>query len=487
MARDHSILGILRTALSLRWTIAGRLTRHYWLATTLLLLGATIYLYVGLQRSLDVQDHALLASKVKVLRVLLEEHTDNPRALHSEIEHEAGEESTLRYFLRVVDADGRTLVETPGMNTLLPVSLFPAPGLRIDPLLPSEREVTSGKKFLIGAALAGRGDEPGARRVLHVALDVSYNQVMLASYRNQLIAAFVIGTTLSAFVGAGIARTGLRPLARITLATQRTTASRLHARIATQKWPDELTALAGEFDRMLDRLEDSFRRLEQCTGDMAHALRNPINNLRGEAEVLLQRARTPQEYQQTLASSLEEYDRLARMIDGLLFIARADDATTAIEKKAFQVRAEIEAVRDFYDALASEKGVRIVCEGDATLCADAMLVRRAISNLLANALKHTPAGGVVTVAARPIDAAAAEISVSDTGAGIPAELTGRVFERFYQVDKSRDHTAKGAGLGLAIVKSIMRLHGGEVTLTSELGHGTKIVLHFPPAPETGCA
>lgn len=483
MSRDLSLLAVLRTAFSLRWTIVGRLTRHYCLATAVLLLGASLYLYYGLRRSLDAQNHALVASKVKVLRVLLEEHGGDARALHSEIEHEAGEESVLRYCLRVLDAEGRTIVETPGMGARLPVDQFPAPGRRTDPMLPAEREFTAGHDFLIGAALAGRGDDLEARRILHVALDVSPSQAALRTYRNQLASAFGLGTVLAAMVGAAVARASLRPLGRIARATQQTTARELNRRIASHPWPEELTALAAEFDRMLDRLEDSFRRLEQCTGDMAHALRNPINNLRGEAEVLLQRPRTPQEYQQTLTSALEEYDRLARMIDGLLFIARADDVTAALERRSFPARVEMDAVREFYDALASDKGVRVVCEGDAMLCADPMLVRRALSNLLGNALKHTPAGGTVTLAARRTDPRSAEIAVTDTGTGIPPELVERVFERFYQVDKSRDGTAKGAGLGLAIVKSIMRLHGGEVALSSAPGRGTTVVLRFRDPPD----
>ncbi|MBA4136146.1 MAG: two-component sensor histidine kinase [Opitutus sp.] len=482
MATDISFAAVARSALSLRWSITGRLVRHYFFSTSLLLLASTVYLYYGLHRSLAEQGHALLASKVKVLRVLLGGHEENPAVLRSEIEHEAGEESVLKYFLRVLDGDGRVLVETPGMSQALPPAVFPPPGLRGDPMEPAERTLTSGHEYLLGAALAGVGDDPASRRVLHVALDVSPNEDVLAGYRNNLLAAFIGGSLVAALIGALVARAGLRPLARITHATQQTTASRLNARISQTLWPTELTELARSFDGMLDRLEGSFRRLDQCTGDMAHALRNPINNLRGEAEVVLQRARTPQEYQQTLASSLEEYDRLARMIDGLLFIARADEAHTALEVRPFDVRAEIEAVREFYDALATEKGVQVTSAGEARLEADSMLVRRAISNLLANALKHTPAGGAITIAARSFVDGAVEITVTDTGGGIPAEHVDRVFERFFQVDKTRDQTVKGAGLGLAIVRSIMHLHGGTAELASTPRQGTRVKLRFPPRP-----
>lgn len=482
MPAKPTLASALRAAFSLRWSISGRLARHYFLSTALFLVAATTYLHLGLQRSLDEQDHALMASKVKVLRVLLRQSAANPGALHSEIEHEAGAESVLKYFLRVLDGDGRVLVETEGMSALLPSEVFPSPGLPADPLVPAERQLEAGHRYYLGSALADL--RPGSeRRILHVALDVSHNDLVLAEYRQDLALVLVAGVLVAALAGAAIARAGLHPLARISQAVQATTASRLHSRISQSQWPVELTVLAAEFDRMLERLEDSFQRLRQCTGDMAHALRNPINNLRGEAEVVLQRARSPQEYQQTLASSLEEYDRLARMIDGLLFIARADDVRTAIDLRRFEVRAEMEAVHEFYEALAAERGVHVVCEGEATLCADSMLVRRAISNLLANALKHTPAGGVITMSAGTQADGTVEIVVEDTGLGIPSEHVPHVFDRFYQADKSRDNQAKGTGLGLAIVRSIMQMHRGRASLTSELGHGTQATLHFPPPVE----
>lgn len=465
-----------RALLSWRWSIAGRLTRHFFFATALLLALSAAYLYFGLRRSLEQQDRALVASKIKVLRALLRETDEGPAALRSEIEHEAGEVSSLHYYLRVIDASGTVLVETSGMGELLPPPVFPEAKAGVDIVAPRE---VAGRGFLLGAARASADAKVPVLRVMQVALDVSHNEEILAAYRVDLALMFCIGSGLAAVLGVAIARAGLRPLSRIAQTTHQITASRLHQRVSATRWPAELIALAGEFDGMLDRLEDSFRRLNQFTGDMAHALRNPINNLRGEAEVALARARTPEEYQQALASSLEEYERLSRMIDGLLFIARADDATAAVDTRRFDVRAEMEAVREFYDALAAEKGVTVTCEGEATLVADSMLVRRAISNLLANALKHTPAAGTVSLTVRSFVTGEVKIVVADTGVGIPPDHVGRVFERFYQVDKTRDHPAKGAGLGLAIVQSIMRLHHGTAAIESTPGRGTRATLRFP--------
>lgn len=470
---------VLRAAFSRRWSIAGRLARHYILATALLLFAATGYLYFGLARSLAVHDHALVASKVRVLRLLLEESATGSHALESEIEHEAGEESVLKYYLRVLEADGRIVIETPGMSAAFPPDLFPPPAAAAEAREFGEREVKLDRRFLLAAAQATHGAGATAPRILHVALDVSHNEEILASYRLNLFIALVAALLLVVVTGIAVVQAGLRPLGAITRATQRITANHLNEPLSAMQWPAELVALAVEFDAMLLRLENSFQRLSQYSGDLAHALRNPINNLRGEAEVQLTRERTPQEYQQSLASSLEELDRLSRMIDGLLFIARADDASVAVERCRFEVRTEMDAVAEFYEALAGERNVQVICEGGATLSADLMLVRRAISNLLANALKYTPAGGVITLAAGAGGKGGVEISVTDNGTGIARENLPRVFDRFYQADKTRDRSAKGAGLGLAIVQSIMRLHQGTAEIESEVGRGTRVILRFP--------
>lgn len=467
------MLASLRAVLSPRWSLTGRLTRHYFISSAGLLLLIAVSLDFGLRHSLLAQDRSLVASKLRVLRVLLATEGGNLAALRGEVEHEAGEEGGLRYFLRVLSPEGHPLIETPGMDQVIPAAQFAGLGESSE-----SREFSSGHHYLLAVGRSAAGQQ------LQVALDMEHNDVVLATYRHLLALVVSGGVLVAGLAGAVITRRGLRPLVMITRAAQHIRANRLDTRISAAAWPAELAALACEFDRMLDRLEESFRRLTQCTGDMAHALRNPINNLRGEAEVALSRARSVEEYQQALTSSLEEYDRLTRLIDALLFIARSDEATTAIERRRFAVRAEMEAVREFYEALAAEKQVRVLCEGDATLHADSMLVRRAMSNLLANALKHTPVGGSVTLAARATETAV-EIVVRDTGIGIAPEHAAHVFERFYQVDKTRDQPAKGAGLGLAIVQSIMRLHGGTAELTSVVGQGTRVTLSFPVQQASG--
>lgn len=466
-------------------SIAGRLTLLYVGSTTALLLLASAFLYWGLHESLARQDRALVSGKLQVLRLLLREHQDKPDALASEIEHEASANEVLRYYLRVLDERGRVLIETSGMSAFLPVLVFPEPPAGGRAARATDWQSPAGGHYLLLTGLAQTGATGAEWRMLQVALDVAHNEIILADYRWKLLGALTVGLLFAAMAGVLVTRAGLRPIRSLARATQSITASKLGEVLAPDDWPEELRACALAFNGMLDRLQDSFHRLEAFSADLAHALRNPINNLRGEAEVTLTRARTPEEYRQTLASALEELQRLSRLIEGLLFIARADHPQSALERVNFEVRREMDAVREFYDALASEHRVTVVCEGGAGLTANPMLVRRALSNLLANALKHTAAGGFVTIAARGLDDSAVELSVRDTGQGIAAEHLPHVFERFYQADRGRLPAPQGAGLGLAIVQSIMRLHGGEATIASVAGQGTTVTLRFPPAPASG--
>jgi len=310
-------------------------------------------------------------------------------------------------------------------------------------------------------------------------LDISSEQSLVRDYGRKVAIVLVLGLIFASVGGALLARRGMKPLAEITQAAQRITSSQLHERIAAPGWPNELSALATAFDGMLSRLENSFRRLSQFSADLAHELRTPINNLMGEAEVGLSRERSPDEYRDVLESILEECGRLSRMIDRLLFLARAENAQTRIERTRLNACHEMKAVRDFHEALAEEQGVRVVCTGDAEMDADPFLFRRALANLLSNALQFTAAGGTVTLAAVATEDGSVDVHVRDTGSGIDPEHLPHIFDRFYRADRSRSQNPAGTGLGLAIVKSIMELHGGSVAISSTPGRGTTVTLHFP--------
>ena len=250
----------------------------------------------------------------------------------------------------------------------------------------------------------------------------------------------------------------------------------LKERIGPSGWPGELQPLAVAFDQMLKRLDDSFTRLSQFSADLAHELRTPIANMLGEAQVTLTRDRTAAEYRETIESTVAECERLSRIVDNLLFVARVDAAREPIARKRFDARAAVEKIAEFYQTAADDHHVTITCSGDGQIHADPDLFERAVGNLLDNALRFTAEHGAIRIAVSKSNGDF-EVAVIDDGSGIPAEHLPHVFDRFYRAESSRG--SDGAGLGLALVKSIVELHGGSATIQSEGGHGTTVTLKFP--------
>src|SRR5574341_323483 len=341
------------------WSITWRLTSHYVVCTAALLILVGGFLYWTLKRNLDQTRHALLASKIEVFTLLLRDPA-KAAVLTNEVEHEASENHPLNHYVRILDGQGRILLETPGLDYLLPVAAFPPPTelFAITPV--HVRQILREQEpYLLLSIRVGAGLEGREVRVVQMALDISTGAAMLADYRRKILLVLGLGVAFAAVAAFWIARKGMQPLVEITHTAQHITAAQLHQRIAGTQWPAELAKLAAAFDAMLDRLEDSFTRLSQFSADLAHELRTPINNLRGEAEVALSKTRTWEEYRQVIESSLEEYARLAHMIDGLLFLARAENPETQIQRVQLDARKEIEAVLEFHDPVAQEQGIQV--------------------------------------------------------------------------------------------------------------------------------
>jgi two-component system heavy metal sensor histidine kinase CusS len=466
---------------SASWSVTKRLTLLYAIAAFGMLAVATVFLYWVLKEDLIKEDTQFLANKIHVLRVILRERPDDPDAMPEEVVWEGGVAPSSEYFARVLDASGHTLIETPEMTRILPPSLFPeAAGTTEIPSQATGWKSPAGRAFLLMAAWADVGPYGEEKRLVQVAMDDSYEDALISNYGRKVMIVLLLGIFFSAGAGSLVARKGMQPLEEITLAVERVSSTQLHERIGSIRWPRELATLASSFDRMLDRLEDTFDRLSRFSADLAHELRTPLNNMMGEAEVALSRDRTPEEYREVLQSGLEEYGKLSRMIESLLFLARSENAEARIQRSRLDARKEIEAVREFHDAVAHEQDVEVTCLGHGFVVGDANLFRRAVSNLLANALQHNSPGGRVTITIQESEDHSGEIRVSDTGSGIDPEHLARIFDRFYRADRARSSRPEGAGLGLAIVKSIMDLHGGSASIESALGNGTTVTLHFPP-------
>jgi two-component system heavy metal sensor histidine kinase CusS len=461
------------------WSLAARLTAWYAGSSFALILAATGFLYWALAASLDRQADESLGDEMRVLRAALQHHPDDSSTIRWEAEEEGQARQHTQLQVRITDGAGMALYETPGMGRLLPPDAFPAPAA--EPGAGIEYRSPEGRSFRV-MAVAAEEAGPQTSPVIQVAMDRTAEARLLADYRRNLAGVLGVALVVCAATGYRIARRGMRPVHDITAIARQTGPANLGERIDPAGLPAELLTLADTFNRMLDRLGQSFDRLSRFSADIAHELRTPLHNLRGEAELALRRSRTPDEYREVLASNLEEYDRLSRMVESLLFLARAENPKTQVTRERFDVGEELGAVCEFCEAAATQGGVRLAVAAGGPLPAELnrSLFGRAVGNVVTNALDHTPPGGSVTVSADG-HGDRVTVTVADTGCGIPAEHLPHVFDRFYRADTARA-AGGGVGLGLAIVRSIVELHGGSVEVASQVGHGTCVTLTFPNHP-----
>jgi two-component system heavy metal sensor histidine kinase CusS len=464
-----------------RLSIVARLALGFIAVAVTLLAGIGLYLDQALQQQLAAVSTEELAGKLPLLRRnlertrSLEELREKPHRFRDAILGNANLSLTLR------EADGRiiaTACDEAAAQAAVALAGAPerVPGDRAERSAVEERD---GRRLRILSHWSRLGDAQQTPVNIVLGLDVTHRAEIVRRYRDRIILAVAIAALFAGLLGALVARTGLAPLRSLARRAGAISASRLNERLPAEGIPAELRDLAGAFNRTLQRLEDSFRRLSQFSADLAHDLRTPIGNLLGEAQVALNRPRTAQEYESVIASSVEELERINRMIDGMLFLARADDVQASLDLKTVDAGVEVDRLIEYYEGLASEAGVGIRRVGEVTLRADATLFRRAVANLVSNAIAHTPPGAEITVALGAVPDGGAEVAVSNPGPGIPRELLPRVFDRFFRADASRPDSAKGSGLGLAIVKSIVELHGGGIEARSEPGALTTFRMLFP--------
>ncbi len=373
-------------------SIGSQLVLYFTIAGALLLsCGLAVLYWVVVQHAFE-EDNEALADKLFAVRMELIQ-SGGPRLLNEEL-------ATLRprervtYWVRLLDAAGATVAETPGMGNFVTKDAFPAAVAtsteEIDPHV-----VRPGGKLL--ALLSTQEEVGGQKYVIQLAQNRSVDEQFTKRFGILVLAVLVLGSVISALVARAVTRRGLRPLAEITHSLERAGPTHLDERVEPSAWPRELQPLAIAFDNMLDRLEDSFTRLSQFSADLAHELRTPVGNLRGEAEVALTRPRSPEEYREVLESSVAECERLSAIIDNLLFLARAEAAHGLAERTWFDGRSALQKIAGYFETLAEERHVTIACEGQGEIYADALLFGRAVSNLVENALRFSADGGQIKI------------------------------------------------------------------------------------------
>ena len=318
----------------------------------------------------------------------------------------------------------------------------------------------------------------GQDYLIAAAINMDFHMYFLEHFsRNLWLIMSMAGviTLLAAWYGVHQGHAPLRSLSESIRSVQ---ANQLDIRLNESTVPKELQPLVESFNQMISHLEDSFTRLSHFSADIAHELRTPLTNLTTQTQVALGKARTLEEYRELLYSNLEEHERLTKMVNDMLWLAQSENGLLKPNLEKLDLRQEVEVIFEFFEALSEEKNIKLAARGDHVhVKADRSMLRRAISNLLSNALRYTPENGTINVIVERLGQKA-HLIIENPGQSIAAEHLPKLFDRFYRVDPSRQHQGEGSGLGLAIVKTIIESHGGVINVSSE-NEATRFMISMP--------
>jgi two-component system heavy metal sensor histidine kinase CusS len=406
-------------------------------------------------------DQQLLDGKLIGLRRALHDlqSSDSEVKLAEELSRQAD------LSLRITGSDGQRWYDS---STHIPQALPSQPGLSTVSHEGTDYRVLNAPLF---------ADKPESPQ-LTLLLDITHHQHFLQRMQHLIWLTVGLSALATALLGAWAARSGLRPLRRISAVASGVSAQSLNSRLPEENMPPELAEMAHNFNAMLGRLDDSFQRLSAFSADIAHELRTPLSNLLTHTQVTLTRPRPIEDYREALHSNLEELQWMAQLVNDMLYLAKADHGLLMPKREALELAGEADLLLEFFAPLAEDARVTLAREGHGCLEGDRSMLRRALSNLLDNALRFTPADGEVRVNIVE-QAHGLRLSVENTGSGIDAQLLPKLFDRFYRADPARrEGSSEHAGLGLAITQSIIRAHGGQIRCESENGW-TRFVIELP--------
>lgn len=373
------------------------------------------------------------------------------------------------------------LVEVNPDHAPVPAAFVPVPADRaIGPRDVRDAEVPGQPRMHWVSAQARSGQDGALIEVVAGHPLVSEMQ-MIANARNQaLIGTFMAMGACTLLVWL-VLRHGLRPLRRVAEQAALINPINLAIRLPTQDAPQELQDMVAVFNAMLDRVSSGYERLSQFSADLAHEIRTPVGALIGQTQVALNRSRSEAEYQQLLESNLEELNRLRLIVDNILFLAQADHATLELERSPLAMADELQKIAEYFDGPADEAGLRFEVQASGTAFVNAPLCRRAVHNLVVNALRYSKPDTTIRLIGSQ-DETGSTLAVENDGLPIPAEQLERLFDRFYRADAARGRPAESSGLGLAIVKAIMALHGGQARVSCTPAGTIRFELRFPAQP-----
>lgn len=406
-------------------------------------------------------DQQLLDSQLIGLRRALRDvqSSDSEIRLADELSRQAD------LSLRITGSDGQRWYDS---SARLPAKLPQTPGVSTLNDDGTDYRVLNAPLFV---------DQPDSPQ-LTLLLDITHHQHFLQRMQHLIWLTVGLSALATALLGAWAARSGLRPLRRMSAIASGVSAQSLNARLPEENMPAELTELAHNFNAMLGRLDDSFQRLSAFSADIAHELRTPLSNLLTHTQVTLTRPRPLEDYREALHSNLEELQWMAQLVNDMLYLAKADHGLLMPRREPLELADEVDLLLEFFAPLAEDAHVTLSRDGTARIEGDRSMLRRALSNLLDNALRFTPAAGEVRV--RIVDQPKRlSLTVENNGDGIDEALLPRLFDRFYRADPARhEGSSEHAGLGLAITQSIIRAHGGQIRCESADGW-TRFLIELP--------
>lgn len=446
-----------------------RLTALFALASTAVLVGLGLLIMSTVAKHFTDQDEQLLEKELELIRMVVNERGAGAitstfgEALHN---HPG-------FFVHISSIDGRPMYSTLADAT--------------QPILAAAKRVANGHSFAVNAgqhqefqAIKAylKDDKSSEQLQVIVAVDTEIHDHFMRNFQTTLILYVAGSAVIVVLLSWWAARRGLAPLRAMSDKVQAVSSHNFGERMPIETLPVEIADLAAKLNAMLERLQQDFHRITNFSTDIAHELRTPITNLLTQTDVVLTQQRTNEAYRDTLSSNAEELQRLARTISDMLFLAQTENGISLPSYEPLKLQDEITELLDFYDALAEEKGVNLQLTGDAIVRGDRLMVRRALSNLISNAMRYTPAAGSIAVSIARSEGDVL-VAVENDGPEIPEEHLPHLFDRFYRADKSRTKLdTNSAGLGLSITQAIMRAHQGNVTVRSSQGK-TRFTLQFP--------
>ncbi|MGU9851317.1 heavy metal sensor histidine kinase [Pseudomonas koreensis] len=454
-------------------SIAWRLALAFAVVCALVLSAIGLFLYRSLDSEIAYRDDLALLGRLEQVRALLAD-SDSLGALQARPRLYQNMLGNLDSLLLVRRADGSNVIAiNPRQRELPPLNAIPREQT------PQRRDVLTwqapdGAEL---ALLSGEAQGPNGEPLTVIAGKVlTERDQMLASYRLRLYLAVGLGALLAFALGLVLLRRGLQPLRQLSEAVRGIDLRSLDQRLPASGTPAELLEPVQALNGMLARLDDSVQRLSQFSADLAHEIRTPLHTLLASNGQALNHPRSTAEYQELLASNMEEFERLKRMAENLMFLARAEQAERALDLRTLELHEVGNELCDYFEALADDRNIRLGNALHGELLADQQLLQRALGNLLANAVRHADEGTLISLR-RHDEPGVCWLQVHNHGPVIAPEHLGKLFDRFYRVDPSRAQPGDSGGLGLAIVQSILLLHGGQVRVSSNAS-GTVFELGF---------